>query len=109
MSLFSEWKLYTSQFGRPPNSLRLLSFLGNMQNKFHNFVLVEDVLGWVISEPYRAHMCKTLGSVVHWQSVHHLACMPVSMLGWHCVMVQEGLMEENAQRFFITAVAALEN
>lgn len=77
-----------------------------MQNKCDNFVLVEDVLGRVISEPHRAHVCKTLGSVVHWQSVHLLACMPVSMLGWHCVMVH---VEENVQRFSITAVVALEN
>lgn len=80
-----------------------------MQHKFDNFVLVEEVLGRVTSEPYRVHMCKTLRSVVCWQSAHLLVCTPVAMLGWHCVIVQGGLMEGNAQRFSIASMAVLEN
>ena len=107
--LFFRTEAIQFTIGRPPNGLWLLSILGNMQNKFDNFVLLEEVLGRVISEPYRAHICKTLRSVVHWQSVHLLVCTPAAMLGWCCVMVQGGLMEGNAQRFSIASMAALEN
>lgn len=95
--------------GRPPNGLWLLSIPGNMQNKFDNFVLVEEVLGRVISEPYRVYTYETPGSEAHRRSVHLLVCTPVAMLVRHCVMVQGGLMEGNAQRFCIASMAVLEN